>query len=153
MGIHDKQTCSPWQWWASHKQQQMEAKCHFLMDADKTAEWCTVGGKDVASVADFPRPLACASGGGAQRGAPDELLGWHHVQSPAVPWQIHLHLHLPPRFRQRRCPAQEGRELLQRQPGGGISLRRQKASAHGTFYFFRLTLWWMCMCRSFGSSV
>uniref|UniRef100_A0A671U2X8 Adenylate kinase 5 n=1 Tax=Sparus aurata TaxID=8175 RepID=A0A671U2X8_SPAAU len=71
-------------------------------------------------------------GGGAQRGAPDELLGRYHVQSPAVPWQIHLHLHLhlPPRLRQRRRPAQEGRELLQRQPGGGISLRRQKASAH-----------------------
>lgn len=79
--------------------------------------------------ADFPHPVSCVSGGGAQRRAPAELLGRHHVQSSAEPWKIHLHL--PPGLRQRRRPAQEGWKLLQRQPGGGISLWRQEASAHG----------------------
>lgn len=46
--------------------------------------------------------LSCGSGGGAQCGAPAEVLSQHHVQSSAVLWQIHLGL------RQRQRRVQEG---------------------------------------------
>lgn len=80
-----------------------------------------------------PPPVPCVSDGGAQRGAPAELLRRHHVQPLAVSWPI-----LPgpsPRPRQRRRPAQGGAELLQRQPGGGSALRAQEAAARGNVGF------------------
>lgn len=91
--------------------------------------------------------FVCAAGGGAQRRAPAQVLSWHHVQSSAaVPRQIHLRP--PSGLRQGRRAAQEGRELLQRQSGSGVSLRRQEASAHGKrVVFFVLALEECSQCR------
>lgn len=99
------------------------------LDSDFTEALSPTGEGTALACAHFLCPVFGPSGGGAQCRAAAQVLRRHHVQPCAVPQRIGLHL--PAGLRRGRRPAQEGRELLQRQPAAGSLLRGQEASAHG----------------------